>query len=659
MDFYGSGISLVPQTASTLTRAGFGGPILDKVVSMAQLCHSVSFLYLIYVTLSHQLVALQDDELYAGTKSIDPTKGDLESLIEIIKDSIYHLTWTTPVMLMPYVDAIDSMGSLEFSKESLLANRLDRVAFLQAACRLYNQLSIRNERRGHHLNAVSESSLDASLKVQGGYLPSMKWTWTQARHIGAVRSDFSTGIAAFIYTLIFIYPYFVATIRTENRGLVSSGCADHNMTPSELWDLGDDSHFKFVDSRMQVILLNCPQVINFEQRALVLHSLIETDQRDLGIQSEMAMLSRGDTLRIRRNEILHDAYMSLGTTGGSNMKHKLRVIFVSEDGHEEAGIDGGGLFKEFLESFMKTAFDPAADFFTTTETHELVPTNSSGLNLSPIVLKEKLAYYKFIGKMLAKAVYSEILLEPQFSPVFLNLLLGRTNSIDDMSYLDTQFYKSLMNIKQMILRGENVQHLGLTFQTTSGQDLVPGGQDILVTNANALTYIYLLAKYKLNLSVVASDAFLSGFREIIPVSWLRMFNPREMQSVLGGELRPLDVIDLQRNVTYSGGYHPSQPYIQMFWEVVTELTPQEQGDFLKFITSCSRQPLLGFDKLNPKIGIQEVPARYEGDGPGAAPRLPSAGTCFNLLKLPRYESKDVLIEKLKYAIKCNTGFELS
>jgi ubiquitin-protein ligase E3 C len=47
-------------------------------------------------------------------------------------------------------------------------------------------------------------------------------------------------------------------------------------------------------------------------------------------------------------------------------------------------------------------------------------------------------FYNFIGKMLAKAVYSGILLEPQFSPVFLNLLLGRSNQIDDMSYLDDQ-----------------------------------------------------------------------------------------------------------------------------------------------------------------------------------------------------------------------------
>ena len=40
-------------------------------------------------------------------------------------------------------------------------------------------------------------------------------------------------------------------------------------------------------------------------------------------------------------------------------------------------------------------------------------------------------------------------------------------------------------------------------------------------------------------------------------------------------------------------------------------------------------------------------------------RLPTASTCFNLLKLPNYPSKDVLKDKLKQAIANNTGFELS
>ena len=40
-------------------------------------------------------------------------------------------------------------------------------------------------------------------------------------------------------------------------------------------------------------------------------------------------------------------------------------------------------------------------------------------------------------------------------------------------------------------------------------------------------------------------------------------------------------------------------------------------------------------------------------------RLPTASTCFNLLKLPNYTKKSVLREKLRLAISMNTGFELS
>ena len=40
-------------------------------------------------------------------------------------------------------------------------------------------------------------------------------------------------------------------------------------------------------------------------------------------------------------------------------------------------------------------------------------------------------------------------------------------------------------------------------------------------------------------------------------------------------------------------------------------------------------------------------------------RLPTASTCFNLLKLPNYQKRSTLKEKLRYAVLSNTGFELS
>ena len=52
-------------------------------------------------------------------------------------------------------------------------------------------------------------------------------------------------------------------------------------------------------------------------------------------------------------------------------------------------------------------------------------------------------------------------------------------------------------------------------------------------------------------------------------------------------------------------------------------------------------------------GIFSVARRQSTD------RLPTASTCFNLLKLPSYSKKTILREKLKYAIMSKTGFELS
>ena len=128
---------------------------------------------------------------------------------------------------------------------------------------------------------------------------------------------------------------------------------------------------------------------------------------------------------------------------------------------------------------MKAGFDPNNGFFETTESHELIPKSKAWSHRGIYTDNE---FYTFIGKMLSKAVYSEILLEPQFSPVFLNQLLGRSNQLDDMVYLDrrvflcafvlrnrllfnnaTQFYRSLVNIKHMLLQGENIEDLCLSF----------------------------------------------------------------------------------------------------------------------------------------------------------------------------------------------------
>lgn len=49
-----------------------------------------------------------------------------------------------------------------------------------------------------------------------------------------------------------------------------------------------------------------------------------------------------------------------------------------------------------------------------------------------------------------------------------------------------------------------------------------------------------------------------------------------------------------QHVEYAGGYHSDHPVIALLWEVLAGFTPDEQRALLRFVTACSRAPLLGF-----------------------------------------------------------------
>ncbi|KAK8578411.1 hypothetical protein V6N13_116256 [Hibiscus sabdariffa] len=129
-----------------------------------------------------------------------------------------------------------------------------------------------------------------------------------------------------------------------------------------------------------------------------------------------------------------------------------------------------------------------------------------------------------------------------------------------------------------------------------------------------------------------------------------------LQLLISGSLDSLDVDDLRCNTNYAGGYHSDHYVIDMFWEVLKSFSLENQKKFLKFVTGCSRGPLLGFKYLEPLFCIQRAAG---GASEETLDRLPTSATCMNLLKLPPYGSKEQLEAKLMYAINADAGFDLS
>ena len=185
--------------------------------------------------------------------------------------------------------------------------------------------------------------------------------------------------------------------------------------------------------------------------------------------------------------------------------------------------------------------------------------------------------------------------------------------------------------------------------------LVRNGSSIPVTRQNRMEYILRLAHYKLNVeSATQSRAFLRGLREIIPERWLRMFDPRELQRLIGGSSLRIDVRDMREHCRLVGGYEDGARHvIEWFWEVLESFTDKERAQLLMFVTSCSRPPLLGFAHLNPPFTIQRVNISRDED------KLPTSATCINLLKLPTYSSREVLRRKLLLGMYETKGFELT
>ncbi|CAI5446236.1 unnamed protein product [Caenorhabditis angaria] len=382
-------------------------------------------------------------------------------------------------------------------------------------------------------------------------------------------------------------------------------------------------------------------------------------------------------ITVQRNRIIEDGFTHLSKASLAALKSTIRVKFVNEQGLDEAGIDQDGVFKEFSELTLKKVFDPQMNLFTTTSTGVMYPSSTSSLH------ENHLQLFQFVGKMLGKAVYEGIVVDVQLAPVLLAAVLGshRLCAFDELSQLDPELYRSLTFVKRY--EGD-MSELSLTFSVDEDfmdkittVDLVPSGRTIPVTNENKIDYVHRMAHHRVfRRTQEQCRAFVQGIQSILQPTWLSLFAPNDLQCLISGQNTDIDLADLKKHVQYFGGFHGNHRLIKWLWDVLeNKFSADERKLFLKFVTSCSRPPVLGFSYLEPPFSIRCVEVsddQDQGDTLGsvvrgflalrkgtAASRLPTSSTCFNLLKLPNYNRKTLLLEKLRYAIHAGSGFELS
>ncbi|CAM6124002.1 unnamed protein product [Calypogeia fissa] len=345
-------------------------------------------------------------------------------------------------------------------------------------------------------------------------------------------------------------------------------------------------------------------------------------------------------LNIRRTHIIHDTLLQLQAYPTYDFKKPLKVVFEGE-----AGIDEGGITKEFFQLLVRELFNVSYGMFTYNEESRTIWFNVNSM--------ESESEFRLVGIVLGLAIYNGVILDIHFPMVVYKKIMEMTLNLDDLKDVQPQLWRSFQKLLEF--DGDVATTFSLTFEVEyeyfgeiRTHELEPRGAEIMVTNENRRRYVDLYVKYLLEDSIDKQfKAFLSGFMLVCAGPALSLFRHEELELLICG-LPHFDFDALERVTVYQGGYTKDSKVVRWFWELVRAMPLEEKKRLLFFATGNDRAPIGGLACL--KFIIQK-----NGDD---TDRLPTAHTCFNVFMLPEYGSKQKLESRLEIAIQNSTGFGL-
>jgi E3 ubiquitin-protein ligase HECTD2 len=350
---------------------------------------------------------------------------------------------------------------------------------------------------------------------------------------------------------------------------------------------------------------------------------------------------------VRRSHILQDSFDFLASHE-TELEKGIRVQFAGE-----AGVDVGGLRKEWFLLLVRELFDSSKKFFVEDEESKYCWFNMS--------TQKPIKFYRLTGIVLGLALYNSTILDISFPPVLFKRLLEKKYNLKDFTMLRPTVGASLKKLLEY--KDDNFEDVfGLSFAVTKTNDseipvdveLTPNGLNTPVTKANRRAYVNKVIEYYLETEIdLAFQALKSGFYTVFEHNAITLFQPCEIENLLRGSTEPINVTALRAVTRYKcwGYYHvdvDNALVIRWFWQHFAALEPEKQRSLLMFVTGSDRIPATGISTMLFTI------TRLGGD----SDRLPVSHTCFNELCLYEYKTKQKFIEKLTMAVEESQGFGL-
>uniref|UniRef100_A0A3B4BGY9 HECT-type E3 ubiquitin transferase n=1 Tax=Periophthalmus magnuspinnatus TaxID=409849 RepID=A0A3B4BGY9_9GOBI len=291
----------------------------------------------------------------------------------------------------------------------------------------------------------------------------------------------------------------------------------------------------------------------------------------------------------------------------------------------EGADDAGGVFDDTITEMCQELQSSVVDLLIhTPNSFADVGSNTDRFLLNPGALSDDhMIQFRFLGILMAVAIRTKKPLDLHLAPWVWKQLCSIPLAESDLEEVD------------MIPLDSFMAH------SADGRlvPIVPGGQNISLSFANRTEYVEQALHYRLHEMDAQVSAVREGMSTIIPVPLLSLLTAQQLEQLVCG-LPEVSVEMLKKLVRYRD-ITESQQLIGWFWQSLEEFTNEERVLFLRFVSGRSRLPSNPAD-ISQKFQIIKVDRPVNG--------LPTAQTCFFLLRLPPYTSQAILAERLRYSI---------
>ena len=287
------------------------------------------------------------------------------------------------------------------------------------------------------------------------------------------------------------------------------------------------------------------------------------------------MTSQTVALSVRRQHVFEDSFHALMARSAEEVKWgKLSVSFQGEE-----AMDVGGVTREWLTVLARQMFNPDYGLFRTSGVDRIThqPNTQSGIN------PDHLQYFRFVGRVIGKAVYDGRLMDAYFTRSLYKQMIGQVPELRDLEAMDPEYHKSLVwildtNLVEASFEGTYTFSVEVDdFGQQRVIDLVANGRDVYLTEQNKREYVRLMVEYRTKGAIKPQiDALLSGLWELVPEELLKLFSDSELELLISG-LPDIDLEDWRAHTEYHGGYTSSSPPIQWFWRALRQHGPRGPG----------------------------------------------------------------------------------